>query len=48
MHLSDQPEVSTQINIVPMIDVSFAILAFFIDYLSIYRKNRDRNSTTYI
>jgi len=30
MHLPDEPEVPTQINIVPMIDVIFAILAFFI------------------
>lgn len=44
MHLPDEPEVPTQINIVPMIDVMLAILAFFMDYLSIYRKNSDRNS----
>ncbi|NJM68260.1 MAG: biopolymer transporter ExbD [Acaryochloris sp. RU_4_1] len=30
MHLPDEPELPTQINIVPMIDVIFAILTFFI------------------
>ena len=30
MRLPDEPEIPTQINIVPMIDVIFAILTFFI------------------
>ena len=30
MHLPEDPEVPLQINIVPMIDVVFAVLAFFI------------------
>ncbi|HZG39724.1 MAG TPA: biopolymer transporter ExbD [Nodosilinea sp.] len=30
MHLPEDPEVPVQINIVPMIDVVFAVLAFFI------------------
>ena len=30
MHIPDEPEIPTQINIVPMIDVIFAILTFFI------------------
>jgi len=30
MRLPDEPEIPTAINIVPMIDVIFAILAFFI------------------
>ncbi|MBE9125229.1 MULTISPECIES: ExbD/TolR family protein [unclassified Coleofasciculus] len=30
MRLPDEPEIPAQINIVPMIDVIFAILAFFI------------------
>jgi biopolymer transport protein ExbD len=30
MHLPDEPELPTQINIGPMIDVIFAILTFFI------------------
>jgi len=30
MRLPDEPELPTQINIVPMIDVIFAILTFFI------------------
>lgn len=30
MHLPEDPESSVQINIVPMIDVVFAVLAFFI------------------
>lgn len=30
MHLQDEPDIPAQINIVPMIDVIFAILTFFI------------------
>ncbi|MBD2231897.1 biopolymer transporter ExbD [Phormidium tenue FACHB-1052] len=30
MHLPEEPETPVQINIVPMIDVVFAVLAFFI------------------
>ncbi|MGB3135282.1 MAG: biopolymer transporter ExbD, partial [Nodosilinea sp.] len=30
MHLSEDPEAPVQINIVPMVDVVFAVLAFFI------------------
>ena len=30
MHIQDEPEIPPQINIVPMIDVVFAILTFFI------------------
>jgi biopolymer transport protein ExbD len=30
MHIQDEPEIPAQINIVPMIDVIFAILTFFI------------------
>jgi biopolymer transport protein ExbD len=30
MHIQDEPEIPPQINIVPMIDVIFAILTFFI------------------